>query len=197
MINLVGPYHSELSSGNFVDLSDPDPSTITLDDISYGLSNTCRYNGQTGETFYTIAEHAVLVAFRIESLGGTARQCLSGLHHDDAEALTGDFSRPMKMLLGGAVAPIEERVLVAVLEAQGIADIVDMDDPIVKDADNWALQREAFQLMPSSGEGWAPWVHPSGSPPWIIGLLSPTAARSVWLATNEQIRLTIHREGME
>lgn len=193
---VVGPYHSELSSGNYIDLMHPDPRTITLDDVSYGLSNICRFTGQTGPTFYSVAEHACLVAHRIGELGGTARQCLSGLHHDDAEALMGDFSRPMKKLLAGAVAPIEKRVLVAALEAQGITDMVDMDDPIVKDADNWALQREAFQLMPSSGEGWAPWVHPGGKPPWTLGTMSPAEARKFWLAINRQTAHAVEREAL-
>jgi hypothetical protein len=108
----------------------------------------------------------------------------------------GDFSRPMKLLLAGAIAPIEERVLIAALEAQGLTDMVDMDDPIVKDADNWALQREAFQLMPSRGEGWCPWVHPSGKPPWLLGTMSPVGARKLWLETNERVVHTAHREAM-
>lgn len=174
---MPGLYTSELASGGFFDLSNPDPSVIRLGDVAQGLGNLCRFNGQCSR-FYSVAEHAVLVAYRLEQQGFGLDVCLAGLHHDDAEALTCDVPRPLKKLLPDFEA-IEERVFTAVTEALGISQLP-FDHPAVKDADNWALQREAFELMPSKGEHWfAALQHPGGPAPWNLGW-DPNTARTAW-----------------
>jgi hypothetical protein len=57
---IPGPHHIELASGRFLDLSGPDASAIGLEDVAWGLSNTCRFAGQC-RALYTVAEHALLV----------------------------------------------------------------------------------------------------------------------------------------
>jgi hypothetical protein len=52
--------HLELTSGRYLDYTDPRPEDISLDDISLALSNSCRWGGHC-EPFYSIAEHACLV----------------------------------------------------------------------------------------------------------------------------------------
>ena len=52
----------ETVSGRFVDLVDPDPSTIDIHDIAWALSRMPRYVGHTVSTLpYSIAQHSVAV----------------------------------------------------------------------------------------------------------------------------------------
>lgn len=145
----------ETFSGKYLDLSDPRAEDITLEDIAHGLSNTCRYNGQTA-SFYSVAEHAVAVSNLLERQGHSRLICLAGLHHDDPEAFLGDVTRPLKTLLEPAYGELTEKMDAAVIEALKLPF-----DPWlfacfpIKTADNIVLLREAQDLMPSRGYGWA------------------------------------------
>ncbi len=143
----------ETASGRYIDLSDPDPSLFVLEDIARALSRTCRYGGHT-RRFFSVAEHARLVSWRLLEQGCPADVALAGLHHDDAEAYIGDITRPVvTMLPDGAKQELEERVLSAIAEGLGL-DFSLFSDPRVKAADDWALACEAHRLMPSRGQGW-------------------------------------------
>ena len=49
-------------SGRRLDLLDPSPVDIEIEDIAHGLSFVARWNGQTvGEYPYSVAEHSLLV----------------------------------------------------------------------------------------------------------------------------------------
>lgn len=150
----------ELASGRFLDLADPRPEDITLDDVAHGLSQTCRFAGQT-RRFYSVAQHAVLVSRRLDATGCSLPIQLGGLHHDDAEAFIGDCTRPLKMLLPGW-RRVEQTVLAAIGLALEIGPLTAMESAAIKAADDWALAREAHQLMVSQGAGW-----------WCDGLYHP------------------------
>lgn len=88
---------------------DPRPEDICIEDIARGLATECRYSGQigfdTGYTFYSVAEHCVIVSLaaerRARELCSTSRElpwrwALEGLLHDAPEAYIGDVSRPVK-----------------------------------------------------------------------------------------------------
>lgn len=182
-----GLYHAELASGNYIDLAAPDARSIQFMDIAYGLSNLCRYNGQTGKTFYSVAEHAVLTAWRLERLRYDVDVVLAGLHHDDAEGLTGDITRPVKKLLDDAFSPVEIAAMDATVQALGLDDLP-FEHPAVKDADNWALLREAYMLMPSRGKYWHPHLNgvEVGPAPWKLGW-SPRKARRRWIRTHYRL----------
>ena len=48
-------------SGRRLDLLDPSPVDIEIEDIAHGLSFVARWNGQTvGEYPYSVAEHSLL-----------------------------------------------------------------------------------------------------------------------------------------
>ncbi|MEJ2027183.1 MAG: hydrolase, partial [Limibacillus sp.] len=50
-------------SGRRLDLLEPSPLDIEIDDIAHGLSRVARWNGQTsGDWAFSVAEHSVLVA---------------------------------------------------------------------------------------------------------------------------------------
>ena len=49
-------------SGRRLDLLDPTPMDIELEDIAHGLAFVARWNGQTaGDYPYSVAEHSLLV----------------------------------------------------------------------------------------------------------------------------------------
>lgn len=84
--------HMITRSGELIDLFNPNPSQIHIEDIAHGLSNICRWNGQTGE-FFSVAQHTIL---------GTARcpdnRKAQWLLHDAEEAYFGDIIKPVKNL---------------------------------------------------------------------------------------------------
>ena len=150
MLVIPGPTHMELADGQYLDLAYPSPSVITLENVARGLALRCRF-GQCSR-FYSVAEHSILVAMRLMKTGASMDVVLAGLHHDDAEAFVNDNARPLKALVPDLVA-VERRVMAAVIEALDLTGLP-FDDPLVKEADDWALACEAYHLMPSKGRGW-------------------------------------------
>lgn len=141
----------ETASGLFFDLAKPHPRDVALYDIAQGLSCTARYGGQASE-FYSVAQHAYVVAQQLKRRNWPVSVQLAGLHHDDPEAYIGDIPRPLKSLLPEYRA-LEREVWRAIAEA--IAPFpLPIDSDAVKEADTWALSYEAHYLMPSMGIGW-------------------------------------------
>lgn len=91
-------YSTEIFSGSYVDFSRPLPDQFDLNSIAEGLSKICRYGGQSA-FFYSVAEHAYYVSKRLEWMGLPVAVQLAGLHHDDAEAVIGDITTPLKRYL--------------------------------------------------------------------------------------------------
>lgn len=141
----------ETVSGRYVNVIDPDPADIVIGDIAHHLACICRYTGAVRRPF-SVGEHAVLVARRLEEIGAPEPVILAGLHHDDAEAYLNDVGRPLKQNLA-AYYPISDRMDIAVRDALGISHLP-FKDPRVKEADTWALGAESYQLLPSRGKRW-------------------------------------------
>jgi hypothetical protein len=152
----------ELSNGNQFDPSQPDHRTIDLDTIATALSNLTRFGGHT--EFYSVAEHAVLVAAKLGRLGAPVSLRMAGLHHDDAEALDGfgDIQRPAKSLLDGAYRERFRKIDRCVWRALAWPDkdreplwqTAQLHDDLLKRVDVWAVLLEARRLMRSGGQGW-------------------------------------------
>lgn len=151
----------ETSTGRYVDLLAPDPATICLADIAAHLSRIGRFNGAC-RRYYSVAEHACLVADRVRSQGAGPRTILRALHHDSAEYAIGDRTRPHQIALARVCEPatfrgdaeIEERIAQAIVEALALPLLTVADAAQIKAADNWALAAEAYHLLPSRGRGW-------------------------------------------
>lgn len=162
-----GDHEIETASGRYLNLAAPDPATIHLDDIAHGLAHTCRYAGHTSR-FYSVAEHAELVAAKLRADRFPPEIQLIGLHHDDAEAYVADIARPLKSLLQPAYGQITDRLDVAIWDA------LDLPGPArtaaIKAADDWALAAEAYHLLPSQGRGW-----------WSEGLYDPQDPIVEWV----------------
>lgn len=86
------------ASGALLDLVNPDPAVIRLEDIAAALSKVCRFGAQTTR-FYSVAQHAVLVQ-RLVVEAGRPDLSLAALHHDSHEAFVGDVTTPLKRMLG-------------------------------------------------------------------------------------------------
>lgn len=87
--------------GILVDLRDPHPEQIRIEDIAHSLSRLQRYNGYTeGEHGYSVAQHCVwMAAVAEEHFSLTPQACLSVLLHDAHEAYMGDITTPLKRLV--------------------------------------------------------------------------------------------------
>jgi len=178
----------ELITGKYLDVYEPDPAAISLDAVAHGLANTCRFTGQSIR-FYSVAEHAVLVARRLQELGYSADVVMEGLHHDDAEAFLGDVTRPLKRRLED-YREIEGRMSAAVSRALGVP-IPDPMSSDVKAADTWALACEAHNLLPSKGRTWfcdGEYTEgDAGAEGFSFGL-PPAEARDLWLRAHCALR---------
>ena len=91
-------------SGRRLDLLDPSPLDVEIEDIAHGLAFVARWNGQTrGEHPYSVAEHSLLVEELYGRIAPRAepRWRLAALLHDAPEYVIGDMISPVK----GAVGP--------------------------------------------------------------------------------------------
>jgi 5'-deoxynucleotidase YfbR-like HD superfamily hydrolase len=137
-------------SGRRLDLLDPSPLDVEVEDIAHGLARVARWNGQTeGAHIYSVAQHTLLVEAlaraRWPNLDQRAR--LAVLLHDAPEYVIGDMISPFKAVIGGAYKAVEARLLAAIhirfgLPAKTTAEIKRM----IKTADRSAAFLEATRL---------------------------------------------------
>ncbi|MCA3554532.1 HD family hydrolase [Aestuariivirga sp.] len=137
-------------SGRRLDLLNPSPLDIEIEDIAHGLARVARWNGQTkGDHAFSVAQHCVLVeelAVHIDSsLDIKAR--LAALLHDAPEYVVGDMISPFKAALGLDYKAFENRLLAAIrirfgLPPQGALAL----ETFIKKCDRLAAYLEATQL---------------------------------------------------
>lgn len=104
-------------SGRRLDLLDPSPLDIELDDIAHGLARVARWNGQTsGDHAFSVAQHCLLVTELLPRIRprATAEQKLACLLHDAAEYVVGDLISPFKAAVGMNYKAFENRLLAAI-----------------------------------------------------------------------------------
>lgn len=147
----------ETFSGRFFDYEFPAPEQISIEDIAHALSHICRFGGHT-RTFYSVAEHSVLVSRLLEQ-SSAARYQLAALLHDGHEAYLGDLPTPLKVAIGESY-----RVMVAGADAAIGAYLGinpgDFHSAAVRWADAVALRLEAHKLKASGG------LHPEWDVAW-------------------------------
>ncbi len=100
-------------SGRRLDLLDPSPFDIEIEDIARGLARVARWNGQTrGDHAFSVAEHSVVVHDLFATLHPEASQQdrLMALLHDAAEYVIGDMISPFKHALGLDYKSFEARL---------------------------------------------------------------------------------------
>lgn len=137
-------------SGRRLDLLDPSPLDIEIEDIAHGLARVARWNGQTeGDHAFTVAEHCVLVDDICAKLrpGWPARWRLAALLHDAPEYVIGDMISPFKAALGIDYKAFEHRLAAAIHIRFGLpADLPHTVEEIVKRADRASAFFEATQI---------------------------------------------------
>ncbi len=137
-------------SGRRLDLLDPSPLDIELQDIAHGLARVARWNGQTsGDHAFSVAQHCLLVE---HILGLTEANCsksmrLYALLHDAPEYVIGDMISPFKAVMGGAYKEVEARLEAAIhLHAGLAAHPASSIKSAIKKADRTAAYFEATEL---------------------------------------------------
>ena len=84
-------------SGRRLDLLDPSPMDIEIEDIAHGLARVARWNGQTtGEHAFSVAQHSVVVEDAAAHLqpGLSPKWRLAALLHDAPTRLAACAPRP-------------------------------------------------------------------------------------------------------
>jgi uncharacterized protein len=137
-------------SGRRLDLLDPSPLDIEIEDIAHGLARVARWNGQThGDHIFSVAQHTLLTAeiARHRAVGRDRRLALAVMLHDAPEYVIGDMISPFKVVIGGAYKEIERRLLSAIHLRFGLPPELPADvEAIIKAADLGAAFLEATTL---------------------------------------------------
>ena len=128
-------------SGNMIDVMDPNPSLINIDDIAHSLSIIPRFTGHTVFP-YSVAQHSLFCA---KTISWPELQ-LQALMHDATEAYVNDLATPIKQHLNKYML-MEGLVWGAIAERFNLPEIL---DPFVKRIDQAAFDHEYFWLEPSN-----------------------------------------------
>jgi hypothetical protein len=127
------------ASGKQISLKNPTSDQIDIRDIAGPLSKICRFGGHIS-TFYSVAQHSVLVA----SLAPDPLK-KAALLHDAAEAYLGDVIKPLKVMIGPAYEALETEFNYAI-SARFNIDLVHTYEQI-KQYDLQALELEFEALQ--------------------------------------------------
>jgi 5'-deoxynucleotidase YfbR-like HD superfamily hydrolase len=147
-------------SGRRLDLLNPSPVDIEIDDIAHGLARVARWNGQTsGDYAFSVAQHCLLVAdmaaaIPAKTLGlPPATLRLAALLHDGPEYVIGDLISPFKKAVGFDYRGFEDRLMQTIHIRFGLpATLPEAAKAHLKKADNIAAWLEATQLAGFSVE---------------------------------------------
>ena len=143
-------------SGRRLDLLDPSPLDIEIEDIAHGLARVARWNGQTlGAHAFSVAEHCLLVETIAGALspGLDRRFRLAALIHDAPEYVIGDLISPFKAALALDYKAFETRLLAAIHIRFGVpAELPSEVTKLIKRADKIAAYYEATALAGFSVE---------------------------------------------
>jgi len=137
-------------SGRRLDLLDPSPLDIEIDDIAHGLARVARWNGQTiGDHAFSVAQHCLLVDdICLQFKPDFERQWrLAALLHDAAEYVVGDMISPFKAALGLDYNSFEDDLMIAIHRRFGLPPSLPAPvKKLIKRADKASAFLEATQL---------------------------------------------------
>lgn len=179
-------------SGRRLDLLDPSPFDIEIEDIAHGLARVARWNGQTiGEHAFSVAQHSCVVeeiAVHIQP-GLEPKWRLAALLHDASEYVIGDMISPFKAALGVNYKAFEARLEAAIHLRYGLPP----KNPVaiktlIKQADRACAYFEATQLAGFTRKEALGFF---GKPPrgyeLTIEPLAPTEAQALYLGRFEAL----------
>ena len=164
-------------SGRRLDLLDPSPLDIEIEDIAHGLARVARWNGQTnGEHAFSVAEHSLLVESIVSELEPLLdrRFRLAALIHDAPEYVIGDLISPFKAALSLDYRAFEAKLLAAIHLRFGLpAELPPDIGKLIKRGDKIAAYFEATSLAGfSREEGRRFFGQPRGLSPALVKRLS-------------------------
>mgnify|MGYP002777704161 CR=1 FL=1 len=137
-------------SGRRLDLLDPTPLDVEVEDIAHGLAFVARWNGQTrGDWPYSVAEHSLLVEALFGRLfpDASPRWRLAALLHDAPEYVIGDMISPVKGVLGPGYGQLDARLSQAVHLRFGLPATLPREvKAAVKRADRLSAHMEATAI---------------------------------------------------
>ena len=137
-------------SGRRLDLLDPTPVDIEIEDIAHGLAFVARWNGQTkGDFAYSVAEHSLLVETLFARLNPKApvKWRLAALLHDAPEYVIGDMISPVKAAIGPGYEDLDLRLTTAIHVRFGLpAALPKTIKSKIKRADKISAWMEAVQI---------------------------------------------------
>jgi 5'-deoxynucleotidase YfbR-like HD superfamily hydrolase len=137
-------------SGRRLDLLDPSPLDIEIEDIAHGLARVARWNGQThGAHIFSVAQHTLLVEAvlrqQMPRVDHSIR--LAAMLHDAPEYVIGDMISPFKVVIGGSYKAVEKRLLAAIHLRFGLPATLPAEvTQLIKAADMGAAYLEATHL---------------------------------------------------
>jgi len=137
-------------SGRRLDLLNPSPLDIEIEDIARGISRVARWNGQTsGEYPLSVAQHSVIVAELLKSYNENIeiKWQLAALLHDAAEYIISDMITPLKSFLGDEYIQLEEKIQSAInIRFSLPGEIPKKIYKLIKNCDRQTAFIEAIQL---------------------------------------------------
>jgi len=137
-------------SGRRLDLLNPTPMDIEIEDIAHGLARVARWNGQTtGDWAFSVAQHSVMVeALAVEKTPDlSVAWRLAALLHDASEYVVGDMISPFKAAVGYGYKDLEHRLQAAIHLRFGLpAQLPDAIEKKIKQADRQGAYLEATQI---------------------------------------------------
>jgi 5'-deoxynucleotidase YfbR-like HD superfamily hydrolase len=136
-------------SGRRLDLLDPSPLDIEIEDIAHGLARVARWNGQTeGAHIFSVAQHSLLAEMIArQHLRLDRAHRLAVLLHDAPEYVIGDMISPFKAVIGDAYKAVEARLLAAIHLRFGLPPALPVDlVSLIKACDRSAAHLEATRL---------------------------------------------------
>lgn len=178
-------------SGRRLDLLNPSPLDVELDDIAHGLARVARWNGQTsGDHIFSVAQHSLLVEAIAAHLNPEMSRPwrLAVLLHDAPEYVIGDIISPFKAVIGDAYKAVEGRLLGAIHVHFGLpAEPAAVLKRFIKRADRQAAYLEATHLAGfSRDEAIRIFGRPEPLPRTIIAFLDP------WPVAEAEVRYRKH-----
>ncbi len=195
----AGRAWQRMLSGRRLDLLDPSPLDIEIEDIAQGLSRVARWNGQTvGDWAFTVAQHSLLVediSGRLQP-GWPARWRMASLLHDAPEYVVGDLITPFKAAVGGpGYKALENRLMHAVHLRFGLpGDLPQRIGETIKRADRMAAYLEATQLAGfSEHEARRIFGRPRKTPDIALSAVPPQVALDGFLKRYERLKRDMDR----
>lgn len=143
-----------MASGRRVDIPNPLPGQLIIEDLATGVSRIPRFVGHT-DRFFSVAQHSLVVAYLSVAVAeyqtipthlcGLVRHhsLKEGMAHDLHEALVSDIPLPVKRLLGPTYKDVEKSIDAAIRKELSLATTL---PPHVKIADWMALILESQEL---------------------------------------------------